>query len=47
MQPPSPLIFVSQPFLWRKREIKIEEGKYENCGGGGKLRRMTLNEEGK
>ena len=21
--------------MWRKREIKIEEGKYKNCGGGG------------
>ena len=24
--------------LWRKREIKIEEGKYKNCGGGGNSR---------
>ena len=31
--------------LWRRREIKIEGGKYKNCGGGGKARLRRENKK--
>ena len=31
--------------MWRRREIKIEGGKYKNCGGGGKARSRRENKK--